>query len=471
MFINDSRRSAIQIYRQLKNAWILHTSTFIGNSVLALLATYFFSKLNYSPEVNYVFLLSFLSIGLWITEAIPPFAVGILIVCLLLAGFGTDYIFPQTKPVDKYIQTWTSHVIWLLMGGFFLAEGMKQVGLDRALFQWTLKRFGKQANKLLLGLMLVTAIASMVMSNTATTAMMLSSLMPLIHVLGKESKLSKAILVGIPAAATVGGLGTIIGSTPNAIAVGALESSGITIGFLEWMSFGVPLACLLVYAFYKILSKDLAKEEIKTESIPPGFDNPDPTKKRAVIVTLIITISLWMTEPLHGIPIAATAGVPILLLTLTQVIQAEHVRQLPWDTLMLVAGGLALGIALVDVGLAQLLMNEILLLPLNGLWLSLLFAFLAVGISNLMSNTAAAAILMPLAISLPAPYQITAPILVAISCSCALLLPVSTPANAVAYATGYLDQKDFRKGGLFFLAAGPLLGFIAMLLWVFLKGG
>jgi sodium-dependent dicarboxylate transporter 2/3/5 len=137
---------------------------------------------------------------------------------------------------------------------------------------------------------------------------------------------------------------------------------------------------------------------------------------------------------------------------------------------MLVAGGLALGIALVDVGLAQLLMNEILLLPLNGLWLTLLFAFLAVGISNLMSNTAAAAILMPLAISLPAPFQIAAPILVAISCSCALLLPVSTPANAVAYATGYLNQKDFRKGGIFFMAAGPVLGFIAVLLWVFLKG-
>jgi solute carrier family 13 (sodium-dependent dicarboxylate transporter), member 2/3/5 len=201
----------------------------------------------------------------------------------------------------------------------------------------------------------------------------------------------------------------------------------------------------------------------------PESDKPvDPVKRKAVILTLIVTVLLWLTEPIHGIPVAATSAVPILFLTVTQVIQAEQVRRLPWDTLMLVAGGLALGIALVEVGLATIIMGQINRLPVAVVGIALLFSILGVLLSNVMSNTAAASILIPLALTLPKPFSVAVPLMVAISCSSALLLPVSTPSNAIAYATGLIEQKEFRRGGIFFILAGPAAAFVSVSLWIWL---
>lgn len=472
MSANDSRYAAKKWYGKLSFGWLLNTSTFIGNLVVALVITYFFRQLGYGDAVDFVFLLAILAVGLWVTEAIPPFAVGILIVTMLVFGFGTDYLFDESTSVDIYVGTWTSNVVWLLLGGFFLAEGMKEAELDRYLFRLAVRRFGDSPERLLMGLMFVTAFASMVMSNTATTAMMISSIMPLIRVLGARSNYAIALLTGIPAAATVGGIGTIIGSTPNAIAVGALQERGIQVTFVDWMLVGMPTALLLVYLFYRYLSRTLriADTELDIAQIPASTRSVSPEVRRSVVVTLIATIALWVTEPLHGIPVAATSALPILLLTLTQVINSDKVRTLPWDTLMLVAGGLALGIALVEVGLAAIVMEQINRLPVPVVAVAFLFSLIGVLLSNVMSNTAAAAILMPLAVTLPMPFGVAVPVIVAISCSCALLLPVSTPSNAVAYATGLLEQREFRRGGVFFLVAGPIAAFLAALLWVWLTG-
>ena len=474
MFDSDSRFSAVRRYGKKGLGWMFNTSTFTGNFVIALVATYFFRELGYTDDVNYVFLIGILSIGLWITEAIPPFAVGIFIIAMLLFGFGTNYILEESQPVEIYLDTWTSNVIWLLLGGFFLAEGMKVAKIDRALFLYTVKRFGKSPRTLLMGLMFTTAVGSMVMSNTATTAMMISSILPLIHIIGKENSFSKALLIGIPAAATVGGIGTIIGSTPNAIAVGALQEIGIKITFLDWMVFGFPIAALLVFAFYKLLvrsvPKDMKTSDLRLEEIT-SENTSDKKDRIAVMITLFITISLWLTEPLHGIPVAATSAIPIVLLTLTQVIRAKHVRSLPWDTLMLVAGGLALGLAIVEVGLSEIIMDAITTLAIPTLFIAFILAFVGILLSNVMSNTAASAILVPLGLSLSGLFSIGAPLIIAISCSCALLLPVSTPANAIAYATGMIEQKDFRKGGVFFLVFGPPIAFGIVWLWSFLFHG
>ncbi len=470
MATSDTRYAASKWYKKMKIRWLFNTSTFIGNFVIALILTYFFSRLNYGIAIDYVFFVGVLAVGLWITEAIPPFAVGILIIMLLIFGFGTDYVVPETAPVDIYVDTWTSNVIWLLLGGFFLAQGMKEVELDRWLFRFTIRRFGSEPKQLLMGLMFVTALASMVMSNTATTAMMISSILPLIHVMGKKANYSKALLIGIPAAASVGGIGTIIGSTPNAIAVGALNEMGLTITFIDWMVVGFPTGLLLVYVFYRYLTYKLKfdKDAVDLSKIPESDIKVSPFKRKAVITTLVATISLWMTEPLHGIPVAATSAVPILLLTLTQVINAEQVRALPWDTLMLVAGGLALGIALVDVGLAKIIMSQINNLPVAVVVVAVLFSLVGVLLSNVMSNTAASSILIPLAVSLSAPFGVAVPVIVAITCSSSLLLPVSTPPNAIAYATGMLEQKDFRMGGVFFIIVAPLAAFVSVMLWVLL---
>jgi solute carrier family 13 (sodium-dependent dicarboxylate transporter), member 2/3/5 len=470
MATSDSRYAAQKWYKKIRLNWLFNTSTFIGNLVIALIITWFFSRLGYGIAIDYVFFIGILSIGLWVTESIPPFAVGIMIIVMMIFGFGTDYLIPETSPVDVYVETWTSNVIWLLLGGFFLAQGMKEVELDRWLFNFTIRKFGDKPEKLLMGLMLVTAVASMVMSNTATTAMMISSILPLVRLLGKDSNYSKALLIGIPAAASVGGIGTIIGSTPNAIAVGALQERGMNITFIDWMIVGMPLGLLLVFAFYKFLIRrlDIKNISLDLSLLPQSDAEISPIRRKAVIFTLIATVSLWVTEPLHGIPVAATSAVPILLLTLTQVIGPEQVRSLPWDTLMLVAGGLALGIALVDVGLADIIMGKINNLPVAVAVVAVMFSLIAVLLSNVMSNTAAASILIPLAITLPPPFWLAVPVIVAISCSCALLLPVSTPPNAIAYATGMIDQKEFRRGGVFFIIAGPTTAFAAVMAWVWI---
>lgn len=471
MFENDSRFSAYRIYKTLQLNWLFNTSTFVGNLAIALTATFFFRELGYGDAVDYVFLITILSIGLWITEAVPPFAVGIFIVCMMLFGFGTDFIIDESAPIELYTGTWTSNVIWLLLGGFFLASGMQQVHLDRRLFAFTMKRFGGSPQKLLLGLMMVTAFGSMVMSNTATTTMMISSITPLVALMGSKSSFSRALLTGIPAAATVGGIGTIIGSTPNAIAVGALQEKGIYISFIDWMLVGFPIAVLLVYSFYLFLVKSLKIVEVKLDlsALKSKPQNEvEPAKRRAVIFTLIVTIGLWVTEPLHGIPVAATAAVPILLLTMTQVITATEVRSLPWDTLMLVAGGLALGVGLVEVGLADIAMEKINALPISVITVSAIFTFIGVLLSNVMSNTAASSILIPLTLTLPGIFGLAGPIMVAVSCSCALMLPVSTPSNAVAFATGMVEQKEFRRGGIFFLFVGPLAASVIVPLWAWI---
>ncbi|GAB2993355.1 DASS family sodium-coupled anion symporter [uncultured Cyclobacterium sp.] len=468
MFEADSRSGARNLYRKLKLNWIFSTSTFVGNFLIALLISYFFSKIGYDAPVNFVFFISILAIGLWISEALPPFAVGIFIIATLLLGFSTDFFFDKTMPPELYVSTWTSNVIWLLLGGFFLAKAMSLVELDRQLFQFTVKKFGHKPEGLLLGLMMTTAIASMIMSNTATTAMMISSILPLVRIIGKDSPYGKALLTAIPAAASVGGIGTIIGSTPNAIAVGALQEKGVNITFIDWMVVGFPTGLILVWLFWKFLCKtrDFSSVTLDLSLLPKGKGKVRPFEKNAVIFTLSFTVLMWLTEPLHGIPVAATSAIPIVLLTMTQVIHSEHVRSLPWDTLMLVAGGLALGIALVEVGLAEIVMVKINALPLPRLFIAIVFCLVAVLLSNVMSNTAAASILVPLSLALPGIYGIAGPVMVAISCSCSLLLPVSTPANAIAFATGLVEQKDFRTGGLFFIFLGPILAFLAVMAWV-----
>jgi sodium-dependent dicarboxylate transporter 2/3/5 len=470
VILNDSRRATLLLYRTLRLNLLLDTSTFIGNLVIALALTWLFRQIGYGNAVDYVFLITVLAVGLWITEAVPPFAVGILIVCMLVFGLGSNFVVERPQSIQIYTATWTSNVIWLLLGGFFLAEGLKEAGLDRELFDFTIRRFGNSPARLLFGMMFVTAFSSMIMSNTATTAMMVSSVLPLIRHLGKNSGLGRALLVGIPAAATIGGMGTIIGSTPNAIAVGALAEKSIRITFLDWMVVALPASLLLLYAFYRLLVWRMALRlpGVQLSMLPTENRQIEPAKRSAVLSTFALTVVLWATEPLHAIPVAATSAVPILLLTLTQVIRAEQVRALPWDTLMLVAGGLALGLALVEVGLARIAMTQLQQLPLSTFALAFCFSTIAVLLSNVMSNTAAASILVPVAIALPEPYGTATPIIVALSCSCALLLPVSTPSNAIAYATGYIEQKAFRLGGVFFALVGPVTAFGLVLLWVWL---
>jgi sodium-dependent dicarboxylate transporter 2/3/5 len=362
-----------------------------------------------------------------------------------------------------------------LLGGFFLAEGMKKTGLDLKVFHLVTSKFSSNPSKMLLVLMLSTAFISMVMSNTATTAMMIAALLPLITSLGKENGYAKCLLLGIPAAASIGGMGTIIGSPPNAIAVdliNRLPQMTYKIGFLDWMIFGLPIALILVFFLWFILSK---KYDMPTSIDTSTFETPDSeiidvqymgnwSPQKLVLIVMGVTVFLWLTDGLHPIPMAAVSGIPIISLTMVNIISAEDVRSLPWDTLMLVAGGLSLGLAIQQTGLMDyfLLNLQDLTLPLSLLIIA--FALITVFSSNVMSNTAAAAILIPAAGLWNDVDPIVLPLIIGLSASCALFLPVSTPPNAIVYSTGMIDQTEFRFGGVLIGISGPLL----VSLWVLL---
>lgn len=354
-----------------------------------------------------------------------------------------------SKYVAKYVQTWSNSVIWLMLGGFVMAEAMQKVGLDKTLFKMTISKFGSKPRNVLLGIMLVTAIFSMIMSNTATTAMMIAAVIPFINTLDRNAPFAKALLIGIPAAASLGGMGTIIGSPPNAIAVDAMSNHGVQFGFLEWMMIGFPVAVIMVLLFWLFL---ISRFVPKVSTINLDFLDDLETnnnsrifiiKRKIVLGVLLLTLVLWLTGNVHGIPASAVSLLPIMLLTLLGIVSGNDVRKLPWDTLMLVAGGLSLGLAIQETGLAEHYVKLLNNYDLNLYALMAVFSLLTVILSNFMSNTATTTILIPIAIILVSSNQVILPLVIGLSASAALFLPISTPPNAIAFSTGKLEQKRF----------------------------
>ncbi|QBA64770.1 SLC13 family permease [Muriicola soli] len=469
--MSDSRGVSLKLMSHIQK--VVDVQSRVIYFLLCIIISFGLTYSMYEPSLDqaqiYVLFLLFLAIGLWVTEAIPPFAVGLLVFGFLIFAMNSHYSNVDPENVKEhyigYINSWSSSVIWLMLGGFFIAEAMSKTQLDKVVFRMSVSRMGTSPKSVLLGLMLTTALFSMIMSNTATTAMMIASVLPFLNTIEKTAPMSKAILIGIAGAATIGGMGTLIGSPPNAIAIEALNNHGIDIGFLEWMMIGFPLALILTVLFWYLLSKKYIPK-LKTIEITIEADTAMPDsesyrfekiKKRIVIGVLSLTLLLWLTEKLHGIPASVVSLLPIILLTMTGIVTADDVRKLPWDTLMLVAGGLALGLAIKETGLADFYVEKIAKFKLNFYILVLLFAFLTVILSNVMSNTAAATVLIPLGIILTYQNPIVLPLVIGLCASTALFLPISTPPNAIAYSTGKLEQKDFRFGGLILGILGPLI--------------
>lgn len=434
----------------------------IGLSVLV-------SEPGYTQSQNYVLFLLFFSIGLWFTEVIPPFAVGLFIMAFLVFALGNPHFNTSPMKVEAYVNTFSSSVIWLMLGGFFLAVAMTKTKLDEDLFKFTIRISGNKPRHLVIGLMSTTMIASMLMSNTATTAMVLAAVMPLLNKLGKSAGLTKALLLGVPIAATTGGMGTIIGTPSNAIAAGALEHAGIKMDFLTWMIYGMPiailltaLACITLILMYVKDNTPLSLEFLQTQKTKSN--DTLKLQRKIVLSVIVVTIGLWLTGTVHGITVSAVSAVPIVFLTLTKVLKGDDIRALPWDTLLLVAGGLSLGLALQQTGLMDHYANKISHLNIGELRFLFLFGFITMVFSNIMSNTATSTVLIPLGMAILVSMKAEIALIVGLAASTALFLPVSTPPNAIAYSTGMIDQKDFRLGGFLIGIIGPAI----IVFWVLL---
>jgi sodium-dependent dicarboxylate transporter 2/3/5 len=314
---------------------------------------------------------------------------------------------------------------------------------------------------------MTTMVMSMLMSSSADTAMVIASITPLFTSLGKKSGVSKAFLLGVPTAAIIGGMGTIIGTASNAIAVGELDEIGVKISFLDWMMFAVPVtfvlttvSCLTLILIFLKDNTPIHPELIKSEAVDQSREMK--AKRRIVISVLLTTVLLWLSGQYLGITVASVTAVPLVFLTLTGIITAKDVRSLPWDVLLLVAGGLSIGVALQQTNLLHYYSGKIMGLGLSPILMLFILAYLVMLIGNFMSASAITTVLIPIAFAILPALQKEVAIIIALSTSAGIFLPVSDIPNAIAYGTGYLKQKDFLIGGLLVGVLGPLL----IILWV-----
>ncbi|MDF1825359.1 MAG: SLC13 family permease [Verrucomicrobiales bacterium] len=411
---------------------------------------------------------------LWMTEAIPAFAVALLAIGLqiLILGQPGGVMNKSADPAawQKFVMPWASPSMWLFFGGFILAKAASRTGLDHFLAGNILRLAGSKPETVLLVAMSTTFVFSMFLSNTATAAMMLAILGPMLGNM-KAVGAARAMIIGVAFSANLGGMGTIIGTPPNAIASGLLGQV-YPVDFLKWMLFGLPPALLLLAGLWWALSKrvSLASFELQDNGSSAGDSTAMPDSEHTprwqrwtVLAVFTATIILWLSGSWHGMPTAVVSFIPIVALSITGVIRAQDIRTLDWDILILLAGGLSLGVGVLESGLAEWIAGNLTALEVAPWAMGMIFGFLTLILSNFMSNTAASNILIPIGIAAGSASggsveSAAFAIPMALSASAAMCLPISTPPNAIAYASGKIRSKDFLVPGLIVgLIACPLV--------------
>lgn len=362
-----------------------------------------------------------------------------------------------------FFNTLASPIIILFLGGFMLAAGAVKYNLDKNLTSVLLKPFGQKPMMIVLGLMLVTGVLSAFMSNTATTAMMMTVAIPIALQLAREDKFRIMLALCIPIAANIGGMATPIGTPPNAIVISALNQQGLGIEFGTWMLIMIPLVVVLLLVAWATMGVLFppAVKKFKLE-LEASFNRS--SKAIMLYVIFALTVILWITEAYHGIPSGMVAFLPIAGLTVTSVLQKDDIRSLPWEVLWLVAGGIALGISMENTGMAEWMVSSISWDMLPQLMLLLVFGLVAWMLSNFLSNTVTATLLVPLAVSMAVSgiagegfSLVISALVIGAACNMAMLLPISTPPNAIAMSTGFLKTADMIRVGFVLGVLGLVL--------------
>ncbi len=365
--------------------------------------------------------------------------------------------------------TFANPIIILFLGGFILAIAATKSGLDVLLARTLIKPFGKKSENVLLGFLLITGVFSMFVSNTATAAMMLTFLTPVFAALPANGKGRVALTMSIPVAANLGGMATPIGTPPNAIALQALNGPELHmgIGFGQWMAFMFPLVIVLLLLGWFILKKEFPFSQKTIELKIEGHVHHG-WRMWVVCITFAVTILMWLFDRVTGVDANTVALIPIAVFAITGVITAKDLQQINWSVIWMVAGGFALGLGMNGSGLATAAIASIPFGSWNPIVILIISGLICYFLSNFISNTATAALLVPiLAVvcngmgnSLDA-IGGTSTILmgIALSASAAMCLPISTPPNAIAYSTGLIDQKSMLKVGIIIGVLTMVLGY------------
>ena len=419
------------------------------------------------------------AILMWLFEAVPAWTTSVMVVVLLLFTTSNSSLVFFENASPEVLGTQTSYksllhcfadpIIMRFIGGFVLAIAAAKTGLDLFLARVMLKPFGKKPQMVLLGFLMVTGIFSMFLSNTATAAMMLTFLGPVLKALPADGKGKTALALAIPISANVGGMGTPIGTPPNAIALKYMSEIGIEIGFGQWMMFMIPFTLLLLVLAWFMLVK-LFPFKAKEINLNIEGDLKKDWRSIVVYITFICTVLLWVLDKKTGVNANVVAMLPVGVCAIIGVLTKRDLEEISWSVLWMGAGGVALGVGLQETGLAQTLINAI---PF-GSWPALVMVvgsgLICYAMANFISHTATASLLVPILAAVGASAAVSANLAplggvstllvgVAIGSSLGMVLPISTPPNAIAASTGMIEQKDMVKTGIIMGILGLVLGY------------
>lgn len=509
-----------------RNEWLRRIFGLVGGLVAAVLM-YFVMPADLDVWPKLTAATAVLMAIWWMTEAIPIPATALLPLI----------IFPLLVPADESDggvsvsevgANYGNDIIFLFMGGFLLALGMQRWNLHRRIALLVLRSMGSRTNALIAGFMIATGFLSMWVSNTATAVMMLPigiSVLLLVKKItdgedpaetienGSETEASEAdvaevsktnfgtgLMLAIAYSASIGSLGTIIGTPPNALLAAHMSAThDLNLGFGRWMLVGVPLSIVLMIGAWFILTKVMFKPEVK--KIPGGSDlirkeweklGPMSVGELSVLIVFIVAAISWISVPLiseyvFGLeePVVSDAGIAMIVgLAMfilpgganqgVRLLNWDTALQLPWGVLLLFGGGLALSSQFSDSELSEWLGAQAEGLGNIPVWIMVALAAVAILVlTEMTSNTATAATFLPVASGVAMgtgiePLMLTAP--VALAATCAFMLPVATPPNAIAFGSGYVTIGQMVKGGaLINILATILITLTSMtiLVWVF----
>ncbi|MBF0169982.1 MAG: SLC13/DASS family transporter [Nitrospinae bacterium] len=395
---------------------------------------------------------------LWVTEAVPLFATAFVILflqaTLLLPALEAG---GHPLPLQAILTPFFSNIILLFLGGFVLSAALHRFHLDQRLAHWLLARVKGNPNRLLLIMIGVSGFLSMWMSNTATTAMMFAIAAPIIMSL-EGAPFARGLALSIPFACNLGGMGTPIGTPPNAIVLSYLAKAGTPLSFLTWMVMAVPVVLIALFFLWRLLLALYPADGVVVDC-PMEEKGPLTGQGWFVLGVFVLTCVGWMTSDLHGYPTGVVALVPLVLFFGLRLLSTQDFRTLSWDVLFMLGGGLTLGVGLEASGLAAKIVGAI---PeeTSVSMVIVSFAVLTAVMATFFSHTATANLVIPIAVSLGAETAALA-VIVGLASSTAMALPISTPPNAIAYGSGAFTGKDMLKTGLLVTVAVLALILIA----------
>ena len=404
-----------------------------------------------------------MAVMLWLTEAIPAWATSVVIIFVLLFGAsnsafnimqGSEGEYGNLLEYQGIMACFADPTIILFLGGFIMAIAATKSRLDVLMAKTLIAPFGKRSENVLLGFMLITGIFSMFISNTATAAMMLTFLTPVFKALPANGKGRIALTMAIPIGANLGGMGTPIGTPPNAFAYKVLtapDGLNLDIGFGDWMLIMCPMVIVMLVIAWFIIRKMFPFSQ---KTIDLKIEGEIEFNWRTIVVagTFVLTILLWIFGKNYlGINANTVAMLPIAVFAFTGVITANDLKEIDW---------------------AEAAVKSIPFGEFNPFVIMIVSGLVCFALSNFISNTATAALLIPILTvvcagmghSLDAIGGTSTIIIgVAVAASCAMSLPISTPPNAIAYSTGLIQQTDMVKAGLSIGVISMIIGYAVLI--------